>query len=189
MALSLSFPIVILCLFISIDAGLGYSQSQDLVKSFLGNNQVVSRPILNKLHQLINVNGGGYYHVATVYPFKGLQHWEGECFKKNNAWLTYSQDHLLAYVVVEVSEGRSLFCKDYYQFKTGDRLLAEDSFYSSILTKEVKFDSADLELRKYITRNGVQVYMWRSGNNYQQDQEEKVMEALTSDGGGASATV
>ncbi|KAJ4825809.1 hypothetical protein Tsubulata_021819 [Turnera subulata] len=88
-----------------------------------------------------------------------------------------------------MSQGRSTFCRDYYQFKTGDRLLAEDSFYSSILTKEVKFDSADLELRKYITRNGVQVYMWRSGINYQQEQEEKVMEALKSDGGGASATV
>ncbi|KAJ4824363.1 hypothetical protein Tsubulata_041853, partial [Turnera subulata] len=74
-----------------------------------------------------------------------------------------------------VSESRSAFCKDYYQFKTGDRLLAEDSFFSALLPKEVAFDSQDRELRKYIRSNGVQIYMWRSGN--QQKQEEKVMES------------
>ncbi|KAJ4831415.1 hypothetical protein Tsubulata_040401 [Turnera subulata] len=182
MAVSFSFPTVILCLFVSFHVGLGYSQSQDLVQSFLGNNhQVVPRPI-NKHHQL----GGGYYYVATVYPFGSFQFWQGECFQNNNAYLTYTQDFGLGTIVVEVSQGVSTFCSDYYQFKAGFRLLAEDYFYSAIFSKEVVFDSSDPELRRYIQSNGVDIYLWRSG--IQQKQEEKVMEPLIIGGGGASAT-
>ncbi|KAJ4831414.1 hypothetical protein Tsubulata_040399 [Turnera subulata] len=179
MAVFFSLPVVILSLFVSFHAGLG--ESQDLVQSSLSNHQVVARPI-NKHYQL----GGGYYLVATVYPFGPFVHWEGECFKSNRAYLTYTQDLGLGSVIIAVGDGKSLFCKDYYQFKTGDRLLAEDSFYSSVFEKEVKFDSEDPELRKYIRSNGVGIYLWRSG--IQQKQEEKVMEPLMIGGGGASAT-
>ncbi|KAJ4838300.1 hypothetical protein Tsubulata_048876 [Turnera subulata] len=95
MAVSFSFPIVILCLFVSFHAGLG--ESQDLVQSSLSNHQVVARPI-NKHHQL----GGGYYLVATVYPFGPLVHWQGECFKSNRAYLTYTQDLTFGTVVITI---------------------------------------------------------------------------------------
>ncbi|KAJ4831418.1 hypothetical protein Tsubulata_040409 [Turnera subulata] len=173
MAFSFSFPIVVLCLFVSFNASLGYSQD------------LVSRPI-DKHHQLNGNYGGGYYKVATVYPFAGFQFWEGECFKKNDAYLTYPLDLSRGYIVVDVSEARNPFCSDSYQFKTGDQLLAEDSFFSALLPKHVPFESQDRELRKYIKDHGVDIYLKKSGN--QQKQEEKVTESLTStDGGGASA--
>ncbi|KAJ4831416.1 hypothetical protein Tsubulata_040407 [Turnera subulata] len=185
---SLSFPIVILCLFVSFHGGLGYSQSQDLVLSFLPNYQVVPRPI-NKHHRLNGNGDGSYQIVATVYPYGAFKFWEGECFKDNKAYLTYTRDHGLGYVIVDVSHGRSAFCKDYYQFKAGDRLLAEDDFLVAGTLKRVAFDSSDKELRKYIKANGVDIYLWKSSGDQLQKQEEKVMEPLTSTDGGATSAI
>ncbi|KAJ4831417.1 hypothetical protein Tsubulata_040408 [Turnera subulata] len=70
----------------------------------------------------------------------------------------------------------------------GDQLLAKVSFFSAVLVKKVAFDSRNEELRKYIKAHGVDIYLWKSGN--QQKQEERVMEPLTStDGGGGASAI
>lgn len=122
-----------------------------------------------------NINGSigtnlqqGYQKVATIFPFGAWAYWEAECFQHSKAYLTYTMDFGLGYIMLHAEDAKSWGCTDYYEFKVEDQTIATESVFQGILPHEVAFDSQDRELRRKIKSVGVSIYVWSSnGARYQ----------------------
>ena len=137
----------------------------------IGAGQAVRIPLSELTSQVSSHNNGsnqGYHKVATIYPFGAFAFWEAECFQHNNAYLTFTQDFGLGYVVLEASDSKSWTCVDYYEFKVEDQTIATESVFQGVLAHEVSFDSQDRELRRKIKEVGVSIYVWSSNGVWYQ---------------------